>query len=47
MIKIQHNITKSVLKNNALISASTDRIEPPLRKLLDRASDAIRVKHYF
>ena len=47
MIKIQHNITKSVLKNHALIPASTDRIEPTLRKLLDRASDAILVKHYF
>jgi integron integrase len=43
---MQDNIPKPVLKNNAPILAPTGITEPPPRKLLDRVSDAIRVKHY-
>ena len=43
---MQHNIPKPLLKNNAPIASMTDQVEPPPRKLLDRVSDAIRVKHY-
>jgi len=47
LITVQDNISKPVPKNYVSILAPTGIAEPPPRKLLDRASDTIRVKHYF
>ena len=47
LITVQDNISKPVPKTYVSILAPTGIAEPPPRKLLDCASDTIRVKHYF
>jgi hypothetical protein len=46
--KMQHFAPKPILKPKAILPTSIDEdgVQPPLKKLLDLVSDAIRVKHY-